>query len=107
VVVTLSDDDEIYSVTIPAGTMRRSASGNTFTLRDRSGSNNALVQARFKVGKRNKPSTLEIRTTETDLSNADLTDHTVTIVASFGPHTASGTSDFVVKGRLGRILRVP
>jgi hypothetical protein len=107
IVLTLADDDTIYTVTIPAGVMVASGSGRVFTLRDRSGANNGLVLARFRVGKPGKPSRLDIKTKPIDLSNADQIDHTLSITAKFGAHTASGTSQFVVQGRLGRILRVP
>jgi hypothetical protein len=105
--VTLSDDDQIYTVTIPAGTMTGSASGRLFQYRDRTGANNGLFHARLKRGTPGKDTTLLVRTRPIDLSNADRNDHQLSTVINFGAHTVSGTSQFIVRGNLGRILSTP
>jgi hypothetical protein len=86
--------------------MSPSPSGQRFTLRDKTGANNGLTFARLKPGKPGKPSRLEFKA-KSDLSNADQTDHTISISVVFGAHTVSGSSQFVVRGRLGKILGTP
>jgi hypothetical protein len=105
ITLTLRDDDEIYTVTIPAGTMT-SGGGRVFTFRDAGGANNGLILARFK--KRSpKPSLLIFRTGRIDLSAADQTDHQVTITVQFGAHTATGSSPYDFKGKVGEFVPAP
>jgi hypothetical protein len=86
--------------------MSASPSGLRFTLRDKTGANNGLTFARLTPGKPGRPSRLDFKA-KSDLSNADLNDHTLAISVVFGVHTASGSSQFVVRGRLGKILGTP
>ena len=104
ITLTVSDNDQIYTVTIPAGTMTASPSGKTFKFKDKLGTNNGLTTASFKRGKPGKVSKLSFRTGDRDLSNADQTNHTISIVVNFGAQTVSGSASFTFKGTVGKIV---
>ena len=107
ITLTVSDDDEIYTVTIPAGTLVPNASGKTFKFKDKLGTNNGLTSASFKKGKPGQVSKLSFRTGDHDLSNADQNDHVLSIVVNFGAQTVTGSANFTFKGTVGKILGPP
>lgn len=107
ILLTLSDDNQIYMVTIPTGTMTPTSSGRMFTVRDPAGSNNGLTLARFRRANPGRKSMLEFHTGEVDLSNADRTNHDLSVLVNFGAHAISGTAQFTVRGRRGRIQSTP
>jgi hypothetical protein len=84
--VSITDDDEIYRVTIPAGTMQRQ--GNRFVYHDRSGSLNGLKRAILSHTRRGEVR-LGLKTVPMDLSNADLSDHIVQVSVQSGAYSAS------------------
>ena len=84
--ISVSDDDEIYRVTIPAGTMKDK--GRRFVYRDASGSLNGLKSAVVSFA-RGGEVRLGLKTVPMDLSNADRTDHMVHVGVDSGTYSAS------------------
>ncbi len=84
ITLTLSDDNQIYSVTIPAGTMTPNITGKTFTYLDPNGTLGGVKKAVFHIGRPKYASTLTINTVPMDLSAADQVDHEVTTNIVFG-----------------------
>jgi hypothetical protein len=98
--VSVTDDDEIYSVTIPAGTLEERSPGR-FVLRDGTGDLIGLRFARLTIRKDGK-GRLKLRTGRLDLSSADPTDHMARVKLGIGNYQASHTRLWVAKGnRLG------
>ena len=96
VTVTLRDDDTIYAVTIPAGTMTNKGGGK-YQLTDKAGTLGGLKSVMLKV-----PPTglrqLVVQTVPMDLSHADRVDHMVEIDLGIGSYHAQHTRLWVVKG---------
>ena len=86
ITVTVSDDDEIYRVTIPAGTLQ--ADGNKFVYRDPSGSLGGLRRAALTFTSKGT-SRLVLQTVPMDLSNADRTDHMVHVTVASGDYVVT------------------
>ncbi len=84
--VTVSDDDEIYSITIPAGTLL--AKGNKFVYTDPSGALNGLKRAALTLTSKGE-AVLVVQTVRMDLSNADRTDHMVHVTLRTGDYLAT------------------
>jgi len=84
--LTLSDDDVIYTATLPAGTMVMKSPGKSFAYKDNTGAIGGIRKASLKITRRGT-GRLKIDTIATDLSNADQSSHRVTV------HVASGTYD--------------
>jgi Protein of unknown function (DUF3604) len=95
VALTLRDDDTIYEVTIPAGTMVKK--GSKYQLTDKTGALGGLKSVTLKV----PPSgfkQLVLQTVPIDLSNADRTDHFVEIDLRIGSYHATQNRLWVLKG---------
>jgi hypothetical protein len=94
--VTLRDDDDIYQVTIPAGTMTNKGGGK-YEIKDKAGTLGGLKGVMLKV-----PPTglrqLVVQTVPMDLSRADRVDHMVEIDLSIGSYHAQHTRLWVLKG---------
>ncbi len=109
--VTLRDDNAIYSVTIPAGTLTPNAKGNRFVYRDPAGSLNALYKAVFAKGNSGRPSKLKISTVPTNLSAADNFDPIdpsliqITTEVVFGTGAHSIVPDTRLWKRRGPVIR--
>ena len=86
ITVTVSDDDDIYSVTIPAGTLQ--PKGNKFVHTDPTGSINGLRRAALTFTSKGN-SRLILQTVPMDLSNADQTDHMVHVTIRSGDYIAT------------------
>ena len=93
--VRLRDDDEIYAVTIPAGTMQADAHG--FSYRDPSGSLNGLAHAALVFGSSGE-ARLTLRTVPTDLSHADASDHMVHVTIQSGTYATTHNRLWVARG---------
>jgi hypothetical protein len=81
--VTVTDDDQIYAVTIPAGTMQQK--GSRYVYRDRSGSLNGLKRASASFNSKGEVR-LALQTIPMDLSNADPSDHMVHVTLRIGEY---------------------
>ena len=96
VTLTLRDNDTIYAVTIPAGTMTNKGGGK-YQLKDKAGTLGGLKSVMLKV----PPSGLRqlvVQTVPMDLSPADRVDHMVEIDLGIGSYHAQHTRLWVVKG---------
>ncbi|MGH7292134.1 MAG: DUF3604 domain-containing protein, partial [Myxococcota bacterium] len=71
--LTLSDDDDIYRVTVPAGTLQETAPGR-FAWRDRSGSIGGIRSLRLQASSGGS-AVLRLRTAPLSLAAADRADH--------------------------------
>jgi hypothetical protein len=87
----VTDDDEIFAVTIPAGALRRS--GPRLYAYRGDGIARAALAVRGKRG-----ALLEITTVPHDLSRADRTDHMVTVALASGTYRASHTRLWLARG---------
>ncbi|MEE8311311.1 MAG: DUF3604 domain-containing protein [Candidatus Binatia bacterium] len=83
--LTVSDDDVIYSATIPAGTMEVKKPGASYVLSDKAGTTDGIKKATLKINSKGGGK-ITLKTIKLDLSNADLTDHFV--------HTTLRAGDF-------------
>ncbi|MEE8311989.1 MAG: DUF3604 domain-containing protein [Candidatus Binatia bacterium] len=95
--VTLRDDDAIYEVTIPAGTLQRNGSAQTYLLRDSTGAVGGLRKVRLKILAGGK-AVLKLRTVAMDLSNADRSDHFVELRLETGLYSATQPRMWHVRG---------
>jgi hypothetical protein len=84
--ITVSDDDLIYTATLPAGTLIERAPGRVFAYSDPTGSIGGIKKARLRINKHGT-GTLTIDTVPLNLANAQATDHRVAV------QLASGTYD--------------
>lgn len=98
--LTLADDDQIYTVTLPAGTLLPNPSGKRFLYKDNSGSLGGVKLALFAKGKVGGLATLKIVTIKMDLSNADQYDHDVDTKVEFGAHRIDDQRLFRFRGRV-------
>jgi len=84
IALTLSDDDQIFTVTIPAGTLVANPTGKRFTYVDPSGSLGGVTKAIFVKGKVGGLATLKILAGPMSLSNADPFPHDIDTSLDFG-----------------------
>jgi hypothetical protein len=103
VTLTLADDDTIYQVTIPAGTMVANRSGTTFKLNDPDGVNAGLVSARVRIGAPGRKSTVLFRARDVSLTNADAVDHEITVAVDFAIGALSRAAQLTVRGSSAKI----
>ncbi len=95
--ITLRDDDTIYDVTIPAGTLKRKGSAQTYVLRDSSGTVGGLRKARLRVLS-GGAAVLKLRTVAMDLSAADRSDHFVELHLATGLYSTTQARLWQVRG---------
>jgi hypothetical protein len=100
ITVTVSNDDgEIYSVTIPAGTMSPNASGRLFKYKDTTGSLNDLQQVILKrSGSATGKGSFKFKTVKTDFSAVTLEEQVVDVVLEIDTHTIADSRTWEVKG---------
>lgn len=94
--VRVTDDDLIYEVTIPAGTLQ--PRGNRFVYSDPNGGLNGLKAATVTFTKRGEVR-LSLRTVPLDLSNADRSDHMVHVTISIGDYEATHNRLWIATGQ--------
>lgn len=97
VTITLTDDDTIYTATIPAGTMVEKTPGAAWSLIDKNGTTDGIRRAKLRKSS-NGRGKLSLSTTRLDLSNADLTDHFVHTTLTAADFTAEHTRMWERKG---------
>ena len=85
--LSLRDDDQIYSVTIPAGTLIQDKPGK-YSYKDLTGSLGGLKLVKLKFANSGTVK-LKIQTVEMDLSNADVLDHMMHVDLSIGNFASS------------------
>ena len=90
-------DDEIYEVTIPAGSLQRSGSAQTYVLRDTTGAIGGLRKARLKILANGK-AVLKLRTVAMDLSSADRSSHFVELRLESGLYSTTQPRMWHVRG---------
>jgi Protein of unknown function (DUF3604) len=93
--VSVTDDDEIYSVTLPAGTMQQK--GGRFVYRDPSGSLNGLRNAVLSTNHKGEV-LLALKTVPMDLAHADRSDHMVHVGIQMGTYSVSHDRLWEVRG---------
>lgn len=98
ITLTMSDDNQIFNVTLPAGTLTPNASGKRFTYVDPTGALGGVRKAVFAKSKPGGLATLKILTIPMNLSNADQTFHEVDTTVNFGAHTIADTRIFAMSG---------
>lgn len=97
--ITIRDDTDLYSVTIPAGTMSVSAAGRLFKLVDPSGANGGVKLALLKLAKKNTSRSLfKLKTVKMDFSSVDLSARDVEVEIRIGAHTISDLRLWEPKG---------
>jgi hypothetical protein len=74
ITLTVTDDDTIYTATIPAGTMTEKKPGAVWIFKDPTGAIDGIKRASLKI-KGSGQGKLSIATVRLDLSNADPSDH--------------------------------
>jgi len=94
--LTLRDDDTIYEVTIPAGTMTNKGGGK-YELKDKAGTLGGLKTVTLKVPAKGVRQ-LTVQTVPMDLSHADRVAHMVEIDLSIGSYHAQHSRLWVIKG---------
>lgn len=96
--VTVSDDDVIYSVTLPADTLKEKKPGsNKFSYKDKLGSIGGVKKASFKINGKGG-GTLSLQTIKLDLSNADASDHFVDVKIEIGNYIGPHSRLWTTKG---------
>ncbi len=86
--VTLSDDDVIYTATLPAGAMVVKSPGKSFAYVDPTGAVGGIKKASLKITRRGT-GRLKLDTVATDLSHADQSNHRVTVQLASGAYDQS------------------
>jgi hypothetical protein len=84
VTLRVTDDDEIFGITIPAGTLT-ARKGGRFIYQDASGVLGGLAAASLRI-RTNRQGVLKVKTVPTDLARADRSDHTVTVSLGTGDY---------------------
>jgi hypothetical protein len=87
--LSVRDDDDIFTVTIPPGAMVEKAPGR-YVYRDPQGTLVGLRFSRLTVGT-DTAGVLQIRTGPIDLSSADRSDHMITVELTSGAYSATHT----------------
>ncbi len=95
--VQVTDDDEIYRVTIPAGSMQPQERAELLVLRDGSTPADGLRSATFEIRPDNE-GILRLRTREGDLSHAERTEHMVRVALQIGMYKSSYTRRWAATG---------
>jgi hypothetical protein len=95
--VTLTDDDQIYHVTIPAGTLVQRGPGR-WIYRDRRGALGGLRTIRYAIT-RGGEAKLRLRSVDLDLAHADRSDHSTTLRIASGLFRAEHTRRWQLSGR--------
>jgi hypothetical protein len=86
ITLTVSDDDTIYTATIPAGTMTVKKPGAVWTYVDKTGALDGISKASVKIAG-NGGGKFQLKTIKMDLSNANPVDHFVHSALVSGPLT--------------------
>ena len=95
--VTVSDDDTIYDVTIPAGSFRQTGA-RRWLYRDPNAALGALRRVSFRVN-RDGDGLLRMQTGRMSLANADRTDHMVKVRVALGDFDAEHVRLWKAAGR--------
>ncbi len=96
--LVLRDDDDIFNVTIPAGTFTPVGNGTKFKYKDSTGSLGGIKTALFKTSTK-KANQLKINTIAMDLSAADQSDHKVEFEVSIGAYQSVDDTLWVYDGK--------
>jgi hypothetical protein len=97
ITLTFSDDDTIYTATIPAGMMTEKKPGALWVLSDSTGATDGIKKAALKIDSKGRAK-LSLSTVKMDLSNADLSDHFVHTTLQASTYTAEHVRLWEVKG---------
>ena len=97
ITLTLTDDDTIYTATIPAGTMEERKPGAVWLLSDSTGATDGIKRAMLKINAKGQGK-LMVKTVKLSLPNADLVDHFVHTTLEAGTYRAEHARLWQVKG---------
>jgi hypothetical protein len=97
ITVSLTDDDTIYTATLPAGTMLETKPGAKWLYSDTDGSIDGIRKATLKINSKGK-ARLVLRTVKLALPNADPIDHFVHSTVSAASFTAEHVRLWQIKG---------
>jgi phosphoribosylaminoimidazole-succinocarboxamide synthase len=97
ITLTFSDDDTIYTATIPAGTMTEKKPGRLWVFSDSTGAIDGILKARLKINSKGRAK-LSVSTVEMDLSNGDLSNHFIHTTLEASTYTAEHVRLWEVKG---------
>jgi hypothetical protein len=95
--LTLTDDDTIYSATIPAGAMEEKKPGTVWLLSDKTGATDGIKKAMLKVNAKRRGKFM-INAVRLSLQNADLVDHFVHATLEAGMYKAEHVRLWQAKG---------
>jgi len=95
--VSMRDDDTIFEVTIPAGTMEERAGGRSFVLSDGSGAVGGLRKVKLTT-RAGGEAVLKLKTVSLDLSAADRSDHFVEVKVASGTYETTHTRTWRIRG---------
>lgn len=106
--LTLTDDDQFYTVTIPAGTFVPNAKNTIYKYDDPAGTLAGITQARFRKGGPKGKDRLVIKTMPMNLSAANFNTHVVTTQIVFGAQSMTDTRCWDLDGlRLHPVKQLP
>jgi len=87
ITITVTDDDTIYTATIPAGTMFETQAGTAWRFKDKTGAIDGIQRVKLRISK--GQAKFSIRTVKMDLSNADPGEHFIQTTISAATFSAS------------------
>jgi hypothetical protein len=100
ITLTMSDNDQIFTVTLPPGTLLPNPTAKRFTYVDPTGSLGGVKKAVFAKSKPGGLATLKILTIPMNLSNAEQALHEVNTTVQFGAHTLTDSRFFNMSGNV-------
>jgi len=95
--LSLTDDDTIYSATLPAGAMTEKKPGQKWSYSDASGTIDGIKKAALKIGPKGDAK-LVVKTVKLALANADATEHFIRTQVSAGTFQAEHVRLWQPKG---------
>jgi hypothetical protein len=95
--ITVSDDDEIYTATLPAGSFEIKAPGTSYQYKDKEGLIDGVKLAQLKITKKGNAK-IKFQTVGTDLPNADPSTHRVEVRVTVGDYDEADSRIWELKG---------
>jgi Protein of unknown function (DUF3604) len=83
--LTVADDDVVYTATLPAGTLVEKKPGRAYVFKDKTGAIAGIRSALLRINGKGSGK-LKVKAKSVDLTNAELTDHRVTVQVATGTY---------------------